>query len=183
MTCLWPSGKGASLPSWTGGFDSHKTLFIGGWALLPVFFVRKTGRARVPILQNDRGSSKGRTSVFEADDGGSNPSPRMVSDERKQLRGSCGWSRCLALNQAALVRFQLPEMNKSNWRRMAALGRPDRRANFKRGGRPRAAILRRECAGGWPGRDCGRSTVPIGMLRIGTGARPRSPASPDGLWK
>ena len=38
-------------------------------------------------------------------------------------------------------------------------------------------------AGGWPGHDGGRSTVPIGMLRIGTEARPRSPASPGGRWK
>ena len=144
MTCLWPSGKGASLPSWTGGFNSHKTLFIGGWALLPVFFVRKTGRARVPILQNDRGSSKGRTSVFEADDGGSNPSPRMVSEDRKQLRGSCGWSRCLALNQAALVRFQHPEMNRkseiSNLRfeiqKQTEVIRPDEEPVLKTGVRP-----------------------------------------------
>ncbi len=26
-TCPWPSGKGASLPSWTGGFDSRRALF------------------------------------------------------------------------------------------------------------------------------------------------------------
>ena len=38
-------------------------------------------------------------------------------------------------------------------------------------------------AGGWPGHDGGRSTVPIGMLRIGTRARPRSSASPVGRWK
>ena len=25
-TCPWPSGKGASLPSWTGGFDSRRAL-------------------------------------------------------------------------------------------------------------------------------------------------------------
>ena len=107
MTCLWPSGRGASLPSWAGGFDSHKTL-LGN-----ELFERKPDASAFRLIVDgecDRGSSKGRTSVFEADDGGSNPSPRMVNEERKQLRGSCGWSRCLALNQAALVRFQLPEL-------------------------------------------------------------------------
>jgi hypothetical protein len=26
FTCPWPSGKGSSLPSWRGGFDSHRAL-------------------------------------------------------------------------------------------------------------------------------------------------------------
>ena len=27
LMCPWPSGKGASLPSWRGGFDSHRALW------------------------------------------------------------------------------------------------------------------------------------------------------------
>ncbi len=51
--------------------------------------------AEVPALQagqvgstptrHSRGSSKGRISVFEADDGGSNPSPRMVYDKQNNF--------------------------------------------------------------------------------------------------
>jgi hypothetical protein len=52
--CHWPIGKGASLPSWTGGFNSHMALSMN------------------PI----RGSANGRLPDFESGDRGSNPLPR-----------------------------------------------------------------------------------------------------------
>ena len=32
--CPWPSGKGSSLPSWRGGFDSHRALLEIGDRLM-----------------------------------------------------------------------------------------------------------------------------------------------------
>ena len=52
LMCPWPSGKGSSLPSWRGGFDSRRALL------------------------HDRGSANGRLPGFEPGDGGSSPSPR-----------------------------------------------------------------------------------------------------------
>ena len=34
FTCPWPSGKGSSLPSWRGGFDSHRALLEIGDRLM-----------------------------------------------------------------------------------------------------------------------------------------------------
>ena len=53
LLCPWPSGRGASLPSWRGGFDSHRALW-----------------------NDDRGSASGRLPGFEPGDGGSTPPPR-----------------------------------------------------------------------------------------------------------
>ena len=52
--CHWPIGKGASLPSWIGGFDSRMEL----------------------SMKRIRGSANGRLPDFESGDRGSNPLPR-----------------------------------------------------------------------------------------------------------
>lgn len=50
-TCPWPSGKGASLPSWTGGFDSRRALFI---------WVGSSVAEKVPVKHHCVGSSPAR---------------------------------------------------------------------------------------------------------------------------
>ena len=50
-TCPWPSGKGASLPSWTGGFDSRRALFMG---------VGSSVAEQVPVKHLRAGSSPAR---------------------------------------------------------------------------------------------------------------------------
>jgi hypothetical protein len=49
--CPWPSGKGASLPSWTGGFDSRRALFI---------WVGSSVAEQVPVKHHCVGSSPAR---------------------------------------------------------------------------------------------------------------------------
>ena len=57
FACPWPIGRGASLPSWRGGFDSRRAL-----------------------LNDDRGSASGRPPGFEPGDGGSTPPPRTCCE-------------------------------------------------------------------------------------------------------
>ena len=69
LVCPWPSGRGASLPSWRGGFDSR------------------------------RASANGRLPGLEPGDAGSNPAPRFDREPRRVVRvayadlfrGSCCW--------------------------------------------------------------------------------------------
>ena len=78
-TCPWPSGRGASLPSWTGGFDSRRALLIGSVAQRQSRCLLSTHAwVRVP--------------------------PFPLS-----LRGSRCWQRCWALTPEAQVRFLPPQ--------------------------------------------------------------------------
>ena len=83
--CPWPSGKGVSLPSWTGGFDSRRALLIGSVAQRQSRCLLSTRAwVRVP--------------------------PFPLS-----LRGSRCWQRCWALTPEAQVRFLPPQfVNFSN---------------------------------------------------------------------
>ena len=97
-TCPWPIGRGTSLPSWTGGFDSRRALwFVRGWAngTLPGFEPGDEGSIPSP-----RASTRGRTY-------------RGHSCHRQLLRGrlTAGWD---ALNVSVLVRFQPPQPATSN---------------------------------------------------------------------
>ena len=55
LVCPWPSGKGASLPSWKGGFNSRRAFW---------------------------GSANGRLPAFEPGDGGSTPPPRILRERK-----------------------------------------------------------------------------------------------------
>ncbi len=68
LTCPWPSGRGASLPSWRGGFDSHRAL-----------------------LDVDRGSASGRPPGLEPGRRRFDPSsPNLQSASRVSLGKRCG---------------------------------------------------------------------------------------------
>ena len=63
LLCPWPSGRGASLPSWRTNASRR----------CPVRFPQGT------LSDNDRGSASGRPPGFEPGNGGSTPPPRACS--------------------------------------------------------------------------------------------------------
>ena len=100
--CPWPSGKGARLPTWRGGFDSRRHSRGSANGRLPGFEPGDAGSSPAPrTLVIDAGSSNGRTGHSERPDVGSIPAPatykrkssgRMRSLSRKQVRANrCGF--------------------------------------------------------------------------------------------
>ena len=83
--CHWPIGKGASLPSWIGGFDSRMAL-----SMKPI-----------------RGSANGRLPDFESGDRGSNPLPRAceVRADITLVLWPSGEGTCLT-NRGSTVRIR-----------------------------------------------------------------------------
>ena len=110
LMCPWPSGRGASLPSWRGGFDSHRAL----------------------SHDEDRGSASGRPSGLEG-------RRRRFDPSSPNLHPS-GWvsmgapmrdhptAGCDALNVVMLVQVQLPQLQRTE------VIRPDEEPVLKTGG-------------------------------------------------
>jgi hypothetical protein len=100
--CSWPSGRGASLPSWTGQFDSRRALWIGDRLTAGRLPLKQEMMVRVHLPEyfpfSDARSSNGRTRRSERLNVGSIPALAVT-----ELGPVVQRQRLLAYTQATMV--------------------------------------------------------------------------------